>query len=155
MNEQWTQADLKAYQRGEHVPPRPGPRPDITSLVVELPLPNFSPNSRGHWGKRHRLTQAYRNDARLAAKVAMMKICRPPMWDRVTIQATFHKPSSRAKLSDADNLIGSLKPAIDGIQDAGIIVNDSGVTWLPPVQLLGKEASEAKVVLVITKVGAP
>ena len=73
----------------------------------------------------------------------------PPRWERATYQATFYRPGKRAKRMDDDNAIASLKGVLDGLQDAGVIVNDSGLTHLPPVQLIGDEASERKLVLTI------
>jgi Holliday junction resolvase RusA-like endonuclease len=73
----------------------------------------------------------------------------PPAWERAEVQATFYRPGKRAKLLDRDNAIAMCKGAFDGLQEAGVIVNDSGLVPLPPIQVIGDAADERKLVLVI------
>lgn len=122
-------------------------------LLITLPLPSAaaSPNARSaHWSQRQGAAKRMRGDAHLAAHAAMQYPGAPwkPCWQNVEITAHFHKPSKQAKLADQDNLISSLKAYIDGLQDAGVILNDRGVTWKPPRQFVGPaQAKERKVVL--------
>lgn len=158
--EEMSQEDVRNLLAGKHVPQRPAKRDagDLTQLVIELPLPGpgCKPNSHAIWQVRYKSQQLLREAAHFAGISALNKAGRhPPRWERATAEATFHKPGSRAKVADGDNLNASLKAAFDGLQDAGIIVNDSGLTVLPPRQLIGDAAAEAMVVLVITKVPEP
>jgi hypothetical protein len=50
---------------------------------------------------------------------------------------------------DPDNLIAWCKATCDGLTDAGVLRGDKNVTWLPPVQVLGDEAEERKLVLIV------
>jgi Holliday junction resolvase RusA-like endonuclease len=126
-----------------------------TFLVIELPLPRqaVNPNARVHHMVKAKATASQRAESRIATLAAMNAagFAIKPYWRTATVQATFYKPDARVK-SDADNSISSLKAVMDGIQDAGLIANDQGLTWLPTKQLIGKEADgERKLMLVITK----
>lgn len=120
------------------------------SLTIRLLLPPaaVSPNARCHWASKMNATANQRRDAATAARAALGR-SKPPYWKRAMIHATFHKPSKRAKVADADNLIASLKACVDGIADAGILSNDRGLTWLPVEQVL-QGSEPAGVVVVIT-----
>ncbi len=148
-------SDVRKIMAGDYVPSRPGKRPCPDVLTIELPIPNKAthPNSRGHWSKIAKAKKEQRHDAHAEANVALRHGgYGAPHWERASIKATFHKPGNQAKLSDQDGMIAWLKATADGLQDASIIANDSGLVWLPPVELLGEEAGkERKLVLVITK----
>ncbi len=126
----------------------------MPSLEITIPLPprETHPNARCHWRTKANAIKQQREDAFLAAKAALGEAnINPPRWKAATILATFYKPSNRAQLADQDGLNSSLKSAADGIEDAGILANDRGLTWLPPVQFLGAAAGrQPKVVLLIT-----
>lgn len=157
--ETWTTDDLKAWQRGEHVPIKAAKRPCPPSITLELPHPGntCSPNSRAHWTARHKSIKAIREAAATIAAYELRKInATPPRWERAEVEATFYRPGNRAKLVDEDNAIATLKGIFDGLQDAGIIANDSGLSHLPPKQLLGAAAGgERKVVLRISQRSNP
>ncbi len=96
-----------------------------------------------------------RYEAGLCAIVDMQEqgFPKPPKWEQASIQATFYKPGNRAKRSDDDGLNSWLKSSADGLEDAGIMLNDSGFRWLPPVQIIGAAAGpKPKVVIVVTKI---
>jgi len=98
--------------------------------------------------------KSQRSDAHLAALADMQaQNLEKPHWQRATIQATFHKPSRRARLHDQDGITAWLKATADGIQDAGVVADDCGLVWLPPVQILGPTAGpKPKVVIVVTEI---
>jgi hypothetical protein len=152
MQEHMEASEVRKLLDGGYVGPRPAKQP-LDSLEIELPIPPQSthPNSRGaHWSKKAKGVAQQREDAATMAGVVLRQLKRAaPQWERVTVQATFYKPGNRARPMDSDNLIAWLKGTMDGLQDAGIVKNDSGTTWLPPVQLLGADAEERKLVLVI------
>lgn len=154
MMETWTQEDMRKHMKGGHVPRKPQAtrplRELLPTLEITIPVPPKSthPNARSaNWRARAGGTKKQRADAATAA--AAMLVCErypEPRWERATVEATFYLPRSQ----DGSNLNGWLKATFDGLQDAQIIRNDSGLTVLPPKQITGKAANgERKVVLEI------
>lgn len=92
---------------------------NTASIARELVLPwpdrALHPNSRGHWSKRAKAAKAARAKACLMAKAAG--------WGRVAWpDGPLHVwldgyPTDRRR-RDADGLLSSLKPWLDGIADA-------------------------------------
>lgn len=97
-------------------------------ITITLPLPDkaLSPNARVHWAKKAKLTKSYRLCAAFAmiAQIQKGKALKP--WKKASYIARFYFKDSRRR--DADNAIASLKSALDGVADAGLVVNDS-VLW--------------------------
>jgi Holliday junction resolvase RusA-like endonuclease len=121
--------------------------PSQVTVTISLPPKQMHPNARCHWRAKLKPKAIQRQNAALAAGYASRV-----MFRSATIQATFHL-GKRGKRHDSDNLIAWLKASIDGLQDAGVLADDSGVTWLPPAQVFGKSAGEDKMV-VLTITGA-
>ncbi len=97
-------------------------------IRITLPLPDaiLSPNSRGHWGAKYRAVRFHRDYARREIALAhggdlFLAEC------RIDITA-FHKIARRR---DRDNLISACKSYFDGLADAGLVKNDSGITLGP------------------------
>ncbi len=88
--------------------------------VLDLPPSDyFTPNSRVHWSKRARCARAWRTAVHMLALQAEI-----PAQDHVTVALEFFPPDRRRR--DADNLVsGVLKHCLDGLVDAGVIVDDS------------------------------
>lgn len=61
----------------------------------------------------------------------------PYRLESATVQATFYHKDKRRR--DGDNLLAMLKPVWDGMVDAGVFVDDSGLTHLPVVKLVDKD----------------
>jgi crossover junction endodeoxyribonuclease RusA len=103
-------------------------------MTITLPLPpaELAPNwrSRSHWPKTRAIAE-YRNTAKVCALFALGPRYRMPRWKLATVQATFYFRDARRR--DGDNLAASLKSAWDGLVDAGIIEDDSGLTHAPVV----------------------
>ena len=99
------------------------------AVRVELPLPprEVSPNARGHWAKKNRAVRKYRETACVLAMRALWGYS--PEWHRATMQATFYWPDKRRR--DRDNAEASLKPARDGLVDAGVLSDDDELVTLP------------------------
>jgi hypothetical protein len=152
--ETMSQEDVRKLMAGEHVPRRPAARPCPDRLEIELPMPPSAtrPNASGqHWTKKARAIKRQREDAATASAIALRGIT-PPRWQAASVQATFYRHQKNCRRADSDNLVGWLKASFDGLQDSGVIANDSGLTHLPPQQLLGKEADgSSRVVLVIER----
>lgn len=104
------------------------------SVLVVLPLPPriLSPNvmtgSRGGRMKKAGATKGYRAKARRAAEELGVE---SGPWQRATVAATFYHRDKRAR--DDVNSLAMLKPAYDGLVDAGLLVDDSArhLTTLP------------------------
>ena len=52
-----------------------------------------------------------------------------PRWTHATVRLRWY--AKTARWPDADNAIGSVKGAIDGLVDAGVLLDDDNLTWLP------------------------
>lgn len=96
-------------------------------MRVTLPLPPacLSPNARAHWRTKHKAARAYRA---LACAMTPKKGL-AERWMRAQVQLTFYHAFRRER--DADNALASMKAGIDGITDAGVVINDSGFSYLP------------------------
>lgn len=125
-------------------------------ITVEIPMPpkQLHPNARSHWRARMKPKAMQRQHAYLAALDALRGRV-SPKWIAAQIHATFYL-GSRGRKTDNDNLIAWLKASIDGLEDAGIVDDDSGITWLPPSQVYGKgTGTDRKVVLSIEPLCPP
>lgn len=124
------------------------------TITITIPLPprTLSPNGRSHWRTKASAVKKYRADAKLAAIHAMNEIgINPPQWDRATAEITVYKRT--AHKGDSDNTTASLKAAFDGIADAGVIANDSGLVPMPPTVL--KDAKNPRVEIKVTPCTEP
>lgn len=101
----------------------------MNQIVIDLPLPakELSPNSRAHWARKARAVKSYRWAARVSGSAKRPE--RPWQLASVLFEFTFRD----ARRRDKDNLLSSMKSAIDGLADAGIVANDSQFTFLPVV----------------------
>ena len=114
------------------------------SMTIELPLPHISlhPNSRPHWATKARMVKRCRGEACLMAKAHKLKSC---PWQQASIHMTYYMPRRR----DNDGLIAWGKAIFDGLQDAGVVLNDSAFRTFTVDQVIQKE--ERKVVLRIDR----
>lgn len=111
------------------------------TIVLPLPSRDVSPNSRGHWAKKARAVKQQRRDAFIAATLALYpadeRQRRKPRWKSASAKAVFYFRDARRR--DRDNMAASLKGIYDGIVDAGILADDSGLTHEPIVFEVDKE----------------
>jgi Holliday junction resolvase RusA-like endonuclease len=107
---------------------------DRLRITLALPSPLLSPNGRPHPMARARAVKRYRT---AAWAEAIRSDHRHAGWREATLQATFWLPDSRRR--DAGNLQGSLKAAIDGIVDAGVLEDDEWLVELPPIRLIDRD----------------
>lgn len=89
-----------------------------TTHTVVLPFPSrdLSPNGRVHWRKKHKATRAMRAAVQWCALEAKL-----PRWhgkpvQRVEILLEFY-PAKRGIRYDRDNLLASMKAALDGLAE--------------------------------------
>lgn len=93
------------------------------NVQIELPFPPraLSPNSRFHWRAKARAVAHYREACGWAGKEALQSLppaFRGPLSPPVRAEVTFLVPNRQRR--DPDNLMASLKPAWDGLVDAGL-----------------------------------
>lgn len=98
-------------------------------LPVGLPLPTL--NGRDHWAVRARQTRDIRTAAALLARQA-----RIPSLARARVVGVLHGHDGRRR--DPHNWILSLKPAIDGLVDAGVLPDDDSEHLISVAMVLGE-----------------
>ncbi len=97
--------------------------------VTQLPPASSSPNWRGHWAERYQAARVYHdtvfyscvdviNRAFREGKLAFTDL----PFKKVKLSLTFIFPQRRRR--DRDNLIARFKPGLDGIVQAGLVVDD-------------------------------
>lgn len=72
----------------------------------------------------------------MACLIARQQAPASPWWS-----ASYSLLFSLPRRQDADNLVASIKSGIDGIADAGIIANDSGLRLTGVEVISGKKAT--------------
>src|SRR5271163_2475625 len=87
----------------------------IMELTVGMQLMNA--NDREHWSKRARVSSLIRTTARSQCKGI------PKGLLKVKIRAIYYAPDNRRR--DVSNLFPSVKAAVDGMVDAGVIKDDN------------------------------
>lgn len=103
-------------------------------VLLQLPYtsPPLSLNSRDHWRTAHR------KKARLRAEVALLaRSARLERAERISVRLLW-QPRDRRK-RDGDNPFPTIKSAVDGLVDAGVVEDDDstrvvhgGVHFLEP-----------------------
>ena len=103
-------------------------------MIITLPLPpkQLSPNARCHWAVKAKKVKWYRQTAGYAALTDCPEVVTQDPMETATVQCRFFFKEDRRR--DGDNLLASMKAAWDGLVDAGLFVDDSGLTHLPVVQ---------------------
>jgi crossover junction endodeoxyribonuclease RusA len=98
---------------------------------LDIPLhrgkPPLTLNQRLHWAEKGRRTRTIRQAVAWRARQAKV-----PAAQHVTAQLHYHAGDNRSR--DASNLTATSKPAIDALQDAGVVPDDNGryVTEVTP-----------------------
>lgn len=116
-------------------------------MTITLPLPprELHPNARVHFMARAKQTKSYRFHA--AVVVRQTRVGVAERWKTATVQATFYFKDKRRR--DKDGMLSSLKASFDGLADAGLIADDSGLTHLPVIVKLDKK--NPRVELIVTE----
>ncbi len=89
--------------------------------IPMLPPKECNPNWRGHWTQRQAAVKSFRNAAKFCC-MADSKFSEPN-YEKAKVSIILTVPDMRY-IRDTDNMLASLKPAIDGCVDAGVIVGD-------------------------------
>jgi len=116
----------------------------------------LSANDRVHWAVKARITKAWRDAARKAATAADVKALG---WQRVHVEARLHFADDLRR--DPANYQPTLKAAVDGLVDAGLIADDSWRYLDGPDARLGESTGrtrpghpcKAAVTFVVTDLG--
>ena len=115
----------------------------IHTLHIPAPCEWINQNDRLHWAVKARLTREWRNAAAWAAKDARL----PRFTRQVRITASVHKLHGRQY--DAANWSVTAKAAVDGLRDAGVLVDDSNKYVVGPDMRAGERAT-GRAYLVLT-----
>ena len=110
-------------------------------ITLRLPPGALSPNARVPWAAKARATKRYREVAYLTALASRPK--RPMRVAKVT--SRFFFPTRRRR--DRDNLLASLKPAFDGLADASVVADDSGMIHMPVEQHMDRDDPRVEIVV--------
>lgn len=90
---------------------------------IDLPLhkgkPPLTLNQRIHWAEKNRHTRCIRESVGWQAKTLALNL---GVREHITVSC--HYATGDRRRRDTDNLVPSFKPAIDGLVDAGLIVDD-------------------------------
>jgi crossover junction endodeoxyribonuclease RusA len=108
-------------------------------IEIHLPLPDrrLSPNARTHWRPKAAATKQYRELARGLATCARGATYEPLPMRAALCRVTYRVADRRRR--DRDNLLAMLKAAFDGVADAGIVRDDSDITYAPvQVEVVGR-----------------
>jgi hypothetical protein len=102
-------------------------------LILLGPVPDaLWPNrARGRLWAYRKAAKRYRWEAKICA-LRELRGDRPRHTCPAFLRILFAK--RRGKFPDADNVIAALKPAIDGIVDAGILADDRTIAGVPSVR---------------------
>lgn len=121
-------------------------------IVLPLPPPQLSPNRKpGTRGGRMAHARAAREYRELAKRVAGAWVDGPP-WAKAAVRARFFHSTKRRR--DDVNFLAALKPAFDGLVDAGLLEDDDAahLTTLGATFELDKDAP--RVELLVERVAA-
>ncbi len=115
----------------------------MITLTLPLPPVALSPNARPrHWSVKNSAIAAYRNRAEMEAR--RLPARNRMGWRQAEIQITYYHRWPRKR--DGDNHLAQMKAAIDGLVKAGVLADDSGVTY-PPVRFVVDPNGEPRVEL--------
>lgn len=104
---------------------------NINVFTIRLPLPpkECQPNARVHWAARWRAGQRHKTRARSASSRIVEHLGTSPLIMKASVKITFYHKIRRRR--DPDNALASMKAAIDGLVESGLLGDDSQLTYLP------------------------
>lgn len=138
-------------------------KPNVIEIEVSLPPVECAKNSRAHHQAAGKAVAAHRLEAKLAAQKARHAAgLTEPAFASIVITAAWYmapkEKDGRYRPRDGTNAQDALKAAIDGLVDAGIVVDDTEdlVKQDPPIMLRHPAEHEGRrcVVLRIEGFGA-
>jgi len=113
-------------------------------MKIRMSLPHrlLSPNARCHWAAKSARVKAARTTAKL---LALAETGPAEPWRNAVVEYRFYWPDKRRR--DRDNAIASCKAHLDGLVDAGVVRDDSAVTFKPVVFAVDKEDPRLEIVI--------
>lgn len=105
----------------------------MKTITINIPVPprELRPNasSPGAWWRKTRMTKIYRKT------VAIIAMAGPrPKLKEAEILFTL-RLGKGCKQQDPDNVLASLKAAVDGLVDAGVLAGDRQIRYAPVEQV--------------------
>jgi len=94
-------------------------------FIFDLPPTQLSPNARVHWATRARVAKKYKTACHFS-------ICQQSNsdervgWRKAKAIITFYRPR-KGRPADPDNLMASMKYAIDSLVSSGVVADDRGI----------------------------
>ncbi len=118
-------------------------------VPLSLPPKELSPNARVHWRVKAKFTKSARSIAACSAIIAsdMQRLG----WKAARVKCVFTFGDKRQR--DKDNLLASMKAYFDGLADAGVVENDSQLTY-EPIEITAPNRLQKRVVIHIEQTGA-
>lgn len=93
----------------------------VTTFEIDLPLwkgkPPLTMNQRIHWRQRAERTRKIRDSVAWKAKAMLLG-----QHEHIAVQ--LHYATGDQRRRDADNLVPTMKPAVDGLVDAQLVPDD-------------------------------
>lgn len=114
------------------------------TLTFPAGLPLLSLNGRLHWAERNRRNATWKKAAWALAVAAHI----PPL-ERVAIVGEYQPPDRRKR--DEDNLVLTMKSAIDGIASTGCVPSDSSDHVRYDGCRIGERYPKGRLVLTVTE----
>lgn len=119
----------------------------MNSITITLPIPPtcLNPNTASHWAKK---SKAKAEQRAAAFNYATCQFRGPgPKWTRARVTLRwFAKDDHRTP--DIDNAIASVKGALDGMTDAGILDNDRSIEGIDVWRVTDKARPRVEVEIV-------
>lgn len=115
-------------------------------IVLPWPPRALSPNARVHWSKKHRAAKTQKRDAALLAQAAGYGRIDWPEAGRLCVWVTGYPADRRRR--DADNMLASIKHALDGIADV-MGVDDSRFVPKPYVSEITRRPPVVRIVVTV------
>lgn len=121
----WAEPTEPAVPRVIPSPPPVSAAPGRSErLALPWDAPPLRSNDRYHWAEKARRTKAIRSAAHWVAKSAGVS----PFPGRVTVTGVWTVTDRRVR--DEGSMAPSVKAAIDGLVDAGVLPNGDGSRWV-------------------------
>lgn len=114
----------------------------MRELILPWPSRDLHPNSRVHWGRKAKAAKAARRAATLIALAAGAKTTTYPEGAPLHVWIDGYPADRRRR--DADGLLSSLKPWLDGIADA-LGVDDRRFVPHPWIKPEVREGGEVRI----------
>lgn len=118
---------------------------NLTIHIPALPPKEASPNWRGHWTEKYRAMRDYKTLVIVKAREAMRANHPTQPIPTARLSITFIV-KDRRYIKDGDNAIASLKAAIDGIVEAGILKDDKYIKVSPVRYEIDKDRAPGTII---------